>query len=158
MGTSMIVRKMLPSEMSVTINLFGYYRDEAVESIPQIAEEYDENAVLETIRTYSTHYEYCWFNAYDGQRPVGLIAGCITKAPWGDIFTAHCDMIFLLESHRTLDNTKQLLKAFEEWARICGAREITVGDIGINPDRTKKLFTHLGFTEGCWMSKELANV
>ena len=153
----MIVRKILPSEMNVTINLFGYYRDEAVKSIPSIADEYDEDHVLETIRHYSTHYEYCWFNAYEGQRPVGLIAGCITKAPWGPVYHAHCELIFLLESHRTLANVKELLKAFEEWARIAGAREITAGDIGINPDRTKKLFEHLDFREGLWMSKELNN-
>jgi hypothetical protein len=148
---------MLPSEMNVTINLFGYYRDEAVDSIPNIAEEYDEDHVLETIRHYSTHYEYCWFNAYEGQRPVGLIAGYVCKAPWGPVYHAHCEMIFLLESHRTMDNVKELLKAFEEWARIAGAKEITAGDIGINPERTKKLLKHLDFREGLWMSKELNN-
>jgi hypothetical protein len=153
----MIVRKMMAHEIDVTVNLFGYYRDEAVEAMPHIAEDYDENHVLETIRTYSSHYEYCWLNAYEGQRPVGLVAGCITKAPWGEVYTAHCDMIFLLESHRTIDNFRQLLGGFEEWARICGARDITAGDIGINVERTKKLFHHLGFQEGCWMSKELNN-
>jgi GNAT superfamily N-acetyltransferase len=151
----MIVRKMRPEEMDITINLCGYYADEA--KIP--VEEYDTDAVLETIRNYSIHPEFIWYNAYDGTRPVGLIAGCITKAPWSNKqIYAHIDLIFLLESHRTMDNFKQLLSKFEEWARMVGAVEITAGDIGINPERTRKLYTHFGFKEGVWLGKELINV
>ena len=149
----MIVRKMLPNEMDITINLCRYYADEA--KIPE--EDYDEDHVLETIRHYSSHYEYCWLNAYEGQRPVGLVAGYVCKAPWGPVYHAHCELIFLLESHRSMANVKDLLKGFEEWARIAGAREITAGDIGINPERTRKLLEHLDFREGLWMSKELDN-
>ena len=149
----MIVRKMMPQEIDITINLCRYYADEA----NILEEEYVEDHVLETIRQYSTHYEYCWLNAYDGQRPVGLIAGYICKAPWGPTYHAHCELIFLLESHRTMDNFKTLLKGFEEWARICGAVEMTAGDIGINTERNRRIFGALGFTEGCWLSKELSN-
>ena len=147
----MIVRKMLPQEIDITVNLCKYYKEEA--SIPD--EEYFENDVVETIRLYSTKYEYCWLNAYEGQRPIGLVAGYICKAPWGPTYHAHCELIFLLESHRNMENFKQLIKAFEEWARICGAKEMTAGDIGINVERTKRIFGALGFKEGCWMNKEL---
>jgi GNAT superfamily N-acetyltransferase len=151
----MIVRKMLPSELDVTINLCGYYAQEAL--IPE--DEYDEDAVLETIRLYSSHYEYFWFNAYDGQRPVGIIAGYVTKEPWSKTkLHAHIELIFLLESHRSMDNFRTLLNKSEEWARTVGATEITAGDIGINPERTQKLYSHFDFKPGVWMGKELINV
>lgn len=152
----MIVRRMQPSEIDVTVNLFGYYRDEAVERLPEINEEYDTDSVLETIRLYNSHNEYIWFNAYEGQRPIGLVAGCVTTVPWNrKILIGHIDMIFLLESHRSLDNFKELYTAVEQWAKMCGCTKLTAGDIGINPERTKKIYTHLGFTEGVWMTKEL---
>lgn len=151
----MIVRQMQPHELDITANLCNYYAQEA--NIPD--EEYDVSAVAETIRTYSSRGEYIWLNAYEGQRPIGLIAGCITKEPWSKTkFNGHIDLIYMLESHRTLDNFKQLVRAFEEWARTVGATKITAGDIGINVERTKKIYSHMGFTEGLWMSKELDNV
>lgn len=151
----MIVRRMLPQEIDSTVILCRYYADEA--SIPD--DEYDEDAVLETIRHYSSHYEYFWFNAYDGQRPVGIIAGCCTKAPWSKTkLHAHIELIYLLESHRTMDNFRTLLSKAEEWARTIKACEITAGDIGINPERTQKLYSHFDFKPGVWMGKELTNV
>lgn len=154
----MIARAMQAQEIDITVNLFAYYRDEAIQSLPRIAEEYDENSVIETIRLYSTHHEYCWLNAYEGQRPVGLLAGCITQTPWNhSLLNAHIDMIYMLESHRSLENLKTLYGEFEAWAKNNGATKITAGDIGINPERTKKIYTGLGFNEGVWMTKELPN-
>jgi GNAT superfamily N-acetyltransferase len=148
----MIVRKMLPHEIDITVNLCRYYADEA-----EIAEQdYDENSVLETVRTYTIQHEYTWLNAFEGQRPVGLIAGCITKKPWNKDLVAHIDLVFLLESHRNLANFKQLISAFEEWARTMQCKSITAGDIGINVDRTRKLYEHFGFTEALWMNKEIS--
>jgi hypothetical protein len=34
-------------------------------------------------------------------------------------------------------------------------KQLTAGDIGINFERSEKLWSHLGFTPECWMSKEL---
>ena len=154
----MIVRKMRPEEFNSTINLFGYYRDEAIESLPKIADEYDENSVLETIRLYASNYEYSWFNAYDNQRPVGFVAGYFTACPWNKtIIIANIAFIYLLPSHRNMDNFRELLKAFEEWARMGKATQLTAGDIGIDPDRTQRLFEYFDFKPGVWMGKELIN-
>jgi GNAT superfamily N-acetyltransferase len=154
----MIVRKMLPQEFDITVNLFSYYRDEAIESMPQIAEEYDENSVIETIRTYASHWEYCWFNAYDNSRPVGFIAGYASACPWNkNKISANIAFIYLLDSHKNMSNFKLLLDKFEEWARVIKASEITAGDIGINPERTRKLYEHFDFKPGVWMGKELIN-
>jgi GNAT superfamily N-acetyltransferase len=154
----MIVRKMLPQEFDVTVNLFGYYRDEAIESMPKIADEYDENSVIETIRTYASQWEYCWFNAYDNSRPVGFIAGYASACPWNkEKISANIAFIYLLDSHKNMSNFKLLLEKFEEWSRVIKASEITAGDIGINPERTRKLYEHFDFKPGVWMGKELIN-
>lgn len=153
----MIVRPMLPQEMDVTVNLTGYYADEAAQQLPHIGEEYDVNAVIETIKLYSSHHEYFWYNAYEGERPVGFVAGCITKSPWSNTrFNCHIDMIYLLESHRSLAHFRLLLDRVEEFARTIGAKEITAGDLGIDLERTKKVYGHFDFKEGLWMSKEIS--
>ena len=154
----MIIRKMQPMEFDVTVNLFGYYRDEAIESIPSIAEEYDENSVIETIRHYATQWDHCWFNVYENSRPVGFIAGYASETPWNkSIIDANIAFIYLLDSHKNLDNFKLMVKKFEEWARMINAHAITGGDIGINPERMEKLYTHLGFTSLLLMTKELTD-
>lgn len=154
----MIVRKMQPIEFDSTVNLFGYYRDEAIESMPVIEEQYDENSVIETIRTFASKWDHCWFNAYDNTRPVGFIAGYASECPWNkSIIDANIAFIYLLDSHKNMDNFRVLLNHFEQWAKTIGARAITAGDIGINPERTQKLYEHFGFTPGVWMNKELIN-
>ena len=155
----MIVRKMLPQEFDSTITLFGYYRDEAILAMPIIEEQYDENSVIDTIKQHASHWEYCWFNAYDGQRPVGFIAGYLSSCPWNKaIVTANISFIYLLESHRNMDNFKQLMKHFTEWALLVEASEITGGDIGINPDRMRTLYEYFGFKPLLLMSKDINNV
>jgi GNAT superfamily N-acetyltransferase len=154
----MIVRKMQPSEFDVTVNLFGYYRDEAIEALPIIAEEYDENSMIDTIRTYASKWDHCWFNAYDNSRPVGFIAGYASECPWNkSIIDANIAFIYLLDSHKNMDNFRLVLNKFEEWAKTIGARSITAGDIGINPERTQKLYEYFDFKPGVWMGKELIN-
>jgi len=154
----MIVREMYVNEFDATVICFNYYRDAAIESIPQIEEEYDENSVIKTIKARASRAEHCWFNAYDGQRIVGFVAGTLIPQPWNhQILSANIDFVFLLDSHRNMDNFKLLMKKFEEWARHRGATSITGGDIGIDIDRTRTLFKHLGFTPMLLMNKELIN-
>jgi GNAT superfamily N-acetyltransferase len=158
MGQNMIVRKMLPQEFDQTMILFGYYRDEAIESLPKIAEEYDENSVLETIRLYASNYEYCWFNMYEGNRPVGFVAGYASACPWNKKkLSANIAFIYVLKSHRNMERFKGLLDKFTEWAKTIDADEITGGDIGINPERTQALYENFGFKPLVMMSKELIN-
>lgn len=147
---------MYPTEMDITVNLFGYYRDEAVDSIPSIADEYDTDAVVETIRNYCILNTCMWFNMYEGQRPVGLIAGSLVQPAWTNKrFVANIDMVYLLPSHRNLDNFRSLIREFEQWAVNSGATQITGGDIGIDPERIQKLYEHFGFKPAVFMVKEL---
>jgi GNAT superfamily N-acetyltransferase len=152
----MIVRQAQSRELDSTVILFNYYRDEAIESIPRIADEYDEDSMIATIRTYISNHEYIWLNAMEGQRPVGFIGGVLTPCPWNDqLIAAHISFVYLLPSHRNLDNFKQLMTAFEEWARTCHCYQITGGDIGINIERSTKLYEHFGFTPMLHTYKEI---
>jgi GNAT superfamily N-acetyltransferase len=154
----MIVRKMLPVEFDSTVNLFGYYFDEAAEALPKMTNEYDENSIIDTIRHYASHWDHCWYNVYDNQRPVGFVAGYAAECAWNkNIIDAHIAFIFLLDSHKNMDNFRLLLNKFEEWAKTIKAANITAGDIGINPERTEKLYSHFGFKPGVWMGKEITN-
>jgi GNAT superfamily N-acetyltransferase len=155
----MIVRQMQPREFDMTVNLFGYYRDEAIQTMPKIADEYDENSVIDTIKTFASKWDHIWLNAYDNQRPVGFIAGYASACPWNsNILDANIAFIYLLDSHKNMDNFRELLTQFEAWAKSIKAQNITAGDIGINPERTQKLYEHFGFKPGVWMGKELTNV
>ena len=155
----MIVRQMQPREFDMTVNLFGYYRDEAIQTMPKIADEYDENSVIDTIKTFASKWDHIWLNAYDNTRPVGFIAGYASACPWNsNILDANIAFIYLLDSHKNMDNFRELLSQFEAWARTIKAQNITAGDIGINPERTQKLYEHFGFKPGVWMGKELTNV
>lgn len=152
----MIARKMLPQEIDSTITLCEYYRDEAAQTLPEIDQDWDHNSVIETIKNYCSHYEYTWINLYEGTRPVGLIAGCITAQPWNlQKLNGHIDLIYVLESHRSLDSFRTLITEFTEWAKLCGCEKLTAGDIGIDPERTEALYKSHGFTKGVWMSKEI---
>jgi len=154
----MIVREMYVNEFDATVICFGYYRDAAIESIPQIEEEYDENSVIKTIRARASRAEHCWFNAYEGSRVVGFIAGSLIPQPWNErILSANIDFIFLLEDYRSFNNFKALMSKFEQWAEVCSAQSITGGDIGIDIDRSRTLFEHMGFKPMLLMNKELNN-
>lgn len=149
---------MLAHELDSTVILFNYYRDEAFDAVPKIAEEYDENSMVETIRNYAINYDCCWFNAYEGQRPVGFVAGYMTQCPWNkQIVTANIAFIYMLPTHRSMDNFRQLLTSFEEWAKLIEANEITAGDIGINFERSQKLYEHFGFKKSLLMTKDMTN-
>ena len=152
----MIVRKILPHEIDGQVTLFQYYFDEAVEVIPSMAEEYDENSVLETIREFAILHTHCWFVALEGQRPVGFVAGFISECPWNKkILYTNIAFIYLLETHRNMDNFRQLMAEFTSWSKNVNAKKITAGDIGINPDKMRKLYEHFDFEEILLMVKDL---
>jgi hypothetical protein len=152
----MIVRKLQPHEMDGQVTLFQYYFDEAVEVIPSMAEEYDENSVLETIREFAILHTHCWFVALEGQRPVGFVAGFVSECPWNkEILYTNIAFIYLLETHRNMDNFRQLMAEFTSWSKNVKAKKITAGDIGINTDKMRKLYEHFDFKEILLMVKDL---
>ena len=75
--------------------------------------------------------------------------------PWGKAHQASIQFVFLTEEHRSMENFKALLDAFEDWARSVKATMVFAGDIGINIERSRTLYKYLGFTEGLFVSKDL---
>lgn len=151
----MIARKMAPNEIDVTINLCRYYYQEAVEAKPDLADTWDDNSLIDGIRQFNIDYNYTWINLYDGQRPVGFIAGYVTKHIYTTKLQTHIQYIYIMPSHRSMDNFRSLMKAFEEWTRAVGAEAITAGDIGVDPERTEQIYQYLGFERELMMIKEL---
>lgn len=158
MGKIMIVRKMQPHELDATLLVVNYYTQEAAESMPAMADEFDENSILQTVRHFASKWDHCWFNAYEGQRPVGFIAGYATECPWNaNIIDAHIAFVYLLDSHRSMENFRLLMDQFTQWAKMIKAKNITGGDIGINPQKMQKLYEHFDFKPMLMMTKELIN-
>lgn len=152
----MIVRKMRPEEIDVTINLCHYYCEEASEKNPYIREEFDDNSVINLIRNRTITDSFFWFNAYDGTRPVGFVSGTMTTPQWNEnIVYAHIDLIYMLKSHRNIQAFKQLVNAVEEWGAIFDCQKITAGDIGIDIERSRRLYESIGFKEALWMTKDI---
>ena len=152
----MIVRTMLPEEIDSTVTLCKYYADEAAETMPRISEEFDINSVIRTVRTRTIHPQYAWLNMYEGGRPIGFISGSFSTAPWNEkIVMTFVDMFFILKSHRNMDNFRQLVTGFEDWAKSLNAQNIFVSDMGMNEDRTLKLYNHLGYKSATSLIKEI---
>jgi GNAT superfamily N-acetyltransferase len=149
---------MQPYELDSTMICFNYYRDEAIEAVPGFADEFDDDSMTDTVRSYASHYDCIWLNAYEGQRVVGFIGGYLSQCPWNkNLVSANAAFIYLLPSHRGLENFKQLLDAFTEWAKTCNCYEISAGDIGIDMERRQRLYEHFGFKPVLMMTKGIAN-
>ena len=61
----------------------------------------------------------------------------------------------MTEEHRSLSNFTSLLDKFEEWAKIFKVKRIISGDMGINIERSRRLYGNLGWTEYLLSIKEL---
>lgn len=153
----MIIQKLKPVDFDSVIELFDQYYQEAVESIPEMADDYDEESIINFVRTYASHWHHSWFVAFEhSSRPVGFVAGTIVNEPWNEsIVNANIDMIYMLPDHRSMTNFKELVDHFTSWAAAAGCRRITAGDIGINPERTRKIYEHLGFNQACFLVKDI---
>lgn len=152
----MIVRPMQPEEIDSTVTLCRYYADEAVQTMPKIQDQFDINSVIKTVRARTIHPQYAWLNMYDNGRPVGFISGSFTTLPWNETVVAtFIDLFFILPSHRNIDNFRQLIKGFEEWAQSLNAKSIFVSDMGMAEERTTTLFKHLGYNSATSLIKEI---
>lgn len=151
----MIARSMQAQEFDITINLLEYYRDELEKTDPRTAEQWDVNSVIATVRKYAAHTNTCWFNLYEGQRPVGCISGCFVACPWNkELVNANIDLVFVIKSHRSYDAVNTLVAKFEEWAKQVDINKITITDTGFEGELTD-YYTHLGYSQDKWMTKEI---
>lgn len=153
----MEIRKIHPGEVDDLISIIHQYAEEAAEQMPEIAGEISDNIIVENIRAWSIQHTHNLLVAFDNTRPVGFVAGFITQMPWGSTFQASIQFLYLTESHRNMDNFRSLLEAFEDWARSRKATKVFAGDIGIDVERSRKVYGYVGYTEGLFVTKGLTN-
>jgi hypothetical protein len=151
----MIIRNIHPGEIDSLLNIIHQYADEAAESMPEIANEIEDSVIVENIRSWSIQHTHTLLVAFEGERPVGFIAGALTQLPWSKNIQANVIFIFMTETHRSMDNFKALLNSFESWARQAKAVRICSGDIGIDIERSRKLYTYLNFDEGLYVKRTI---
>lgn len=137
----MIIRRMQPDEIDSVVVLFDYYRNAALIE----DENYREEKVIETIRTYSINWNLFFNVAYEGGRPVGLVGGFVSEDPIEGSRCANIQFCYLVDSHHSKENYAQLISTFEEWAREVKATSIKALDIGYKPDRLKYFYETCGF-------------
>jgi len=75
----MIIRKMRPEELDLTVNVARMYSQEAKD---EITEQFDTNSVIGTIRSRTIEDSSFWHNAMEGGSVVGFVSGCLTSAQW----------------------------------------------------------------------------
>ncbi len=156
MGKSlMIIRKIHPGEMDALLTIIHNYAEEASITLPDIADEISDTIILENIRSWTVQHNHFVEVGFEGEKAVGFIAGNVIQLPWSKTHQANISFIYMLESHRSMDNFKALLHRFEEWARLANASRIYSGDIGIDLERSRKLYDYLGFTERLLASKDV---
>lgn len=137
----MIIRNMQPDEIDGVVILFDYYRTEALID----DDRYNEDRVIETIRTYSVNWNLFFNVAYEGQRPIGLVGGFVGEDPIDGERCANIQFCYLVDSYHTRENYQQLIQVFEGWAREVKATSIKAIDIGYKPDRLKYFYETMGF-------------
>jgi hypothetical protein len=143
----MQIRKIHPGEIDDIFILFHQHTQEAITALPELADEIDDGALLNTVRGWSIQHNMCFLVAFEGERPIGYVAGGLATQPWSKKLYAQIGLIFLTENSRSMENFKALVDKFEEWAKSAQAIRVVAGDIGVNVDRTRKIFEYLGFTE-----------
>lgn len=137
----MIIRRMEPEEMDLIVNLFEYYRDEALID----EDEWDINRVVQTIKNYSISWNLFFRIAYEGTRPIGVIGGFVSEDP---ITGERCSAIqfnYLKPDYASVGNYKQLVDLFVEWSKEVKATNIKCMDIGNNQDRLSEVYDELNF-------------
>lgn len=77
--------------------------------------------------------------------------------PWTPSVQAYDRMLFLKESGRSFVAVASLVRAYLAWAGEKGCTEASLSSIsGIQPERTRKLFNKLGFSDvGFYNTKKL---
>jgi hypothetical protein len=154
-NNQMEIRKIHPGEIDDLLSVIHQFAEEASKAMPEIAGEISDQIIVENIRAWSIQHSHTLFVAFDGQRPVGFIAGFVVQMPWGKTCQASIQFRFLLENYRTMENFKALLEKFEEWAKTKGATKILSGDIGVDIERSRKVLGYLGFKEGFFAYREI---
>lgn len=77
----------------------------------------------------------------------GGIIGAVFEHFFSDDLVAGDMGLFIVPEKRGASAAVKLIRAFEDWARSVGAKEVHLGQTtGVEIDRTRKLYESLGYT------------
>lgn len=98
---------------------------------------------------------WCLFVAEDQDKLVGVFAGCAFEHFFGTDLVASDLILYVDPEHRGSSAAPRLIKAYEQWARGVGVKEIQLGvSTGVQPERTLRLFEKLGFGDTAYMLRK----
>ena len=84
--------------------------------------------------------------AYDGDKPVGLIAGGVANFFFSPATYAYDHVWYVLPEYRGSRTALRLLKMFESWSKAQGCVSLCMGvSTGIASEKTGRMFERLGF-------------
>jgi len=89
---------------------------------------------------------WCLFVAEDNDKVIGVFAGFAAEHFFGNDLVSSDLILYVDPEHRGGTAAPRLIKAYQEWAKKIGAKEITIGvSTGVNSERTARLFENMGF-------------
>lgn len=89
---------------------------------------------------------FCFKMAEHDGEMIGIFVGVLFPHFFGNDIVCQDLILFVKEEHRGGTAALRLIKAYEQWGRENGVKEIQIGvSTGVHPERTAKLFEKMGF-------------
>ena len=137
----MIIRQLRPNDISNTVILMNYYRDDA-----NIADEdWDVSKIVQNLKQYAIGGDHACLLAMEGDRVVGGIFGSVKQEFYNSKTAAIIHFIFLIPTHRTENNYFQLYDEFKSWADRFAVEKILLTDLISNNKNLNEVADLLGF-------------
>lgn len=126
-------------------------RSFAEENRPEMAFDADlvRNHAVTCLRDMERTNVNCFLLLDDNKDAQGFLVGHCSPFYYCQGIEARQELVYIRPAHRTLNNFKKLLKAFEEWAQLNGAIEIVTGVSVYDERRAKRvsnLLTKVGYS------------
>lgn len=126
----MLVRPLRPDDMNGVMTLMEYYRDQM-----QIDEmDWDEDAVVQSIKFFSTNMQCTTLVAVEGYRIIGLLVGNVKKEFYNNKYTAAIQLFFLMPGFKHNEYYAQMYSEFVVWSKLVKAEKILMLDMSDNTD------------------------
>lgn len=115
----------------------SFYRDNDFQ-VSRIRAIWDQNVTLPGM--------YCLMVAEDAGEVIGVFAGVTFNHFFGNDRVSSDLILYVTPEHRGGSAAPRLVKAYEQWARRIGVKEIQIGvSTGVHEERTAQFFQKLGF-------------
>lgn len=99
--------------------------------------------------------DWCLLLAEDNDQIIGVFVGFIVEHFFGRDRLSSDLILYVDPAHRGGTAAMRLVKAYEEWARNAGVKEIQLGiATNVHVDRTARLFEKLGFGDRAVMYRK----